>query len=128
MIGSRASKRQRGDLSPNAQTSARCSIAVSRGCIRAYGSEGRVLSSIHGRIAARARAIVAERERRVRGLVAALDAMSPLKVLARGYAIATTEEGRAIRDTSDVKVGDTVSLRVAHGNIATRVTKLDREA
>ena len=39
--------------------------------------------------------------------------MSPLKVLARGYAIATrTKDGRAVRDASEVARGDEVHVRV----------------
>jgi len=68
------------------------------------------------------RAIVAERERRLGELAAALDAMSPLKVLARGYAIATTSAGRAVRRAEDVGVGDPIDVRVAHGRLAACVT------
>ena len=42
--------------------------------------------------------------------------MSPLKVLARGYAIATrAEDGRAIREVNEIAAGDRVAVRVAVG-------------
>jgi exodeoxyribonuclease VII large subunit len=47
---------------------------------------------------------------------ARLDALSPLKVLSRGYAIATAE-GRAIRDGADVKQGARIAIRVARARI-----------
>jgi exodeoxyribonuclease VII large subunit len=54
---------------------------------------------------------------RVRHLTARLDAMSPLKVLARGYAIVTRDDSRgpAVRDAAEVTGGDTVHVRVAQG-------------
>jgi exodeoxyribonuclease VII large subunit len=53
--------------------------------------------------------------------LASLDAMSPLAVLARGYAIATTDAGRAIRSASEVAPGQKVSIRVHKGSFAARV-------
>jgi hypothetical protein len=42
--------------------------------------------------------------------------MSPLKVLARGYAIATrASDARAVRDATEVAPGDRVRVRVAGG-------------
>jgi exodeoxyribonuclease VII large subunit len=46
------------------------------------------------------------------GLAGRLDAMSPLKVLARGYAIATRQDGRAVRASQDVSPGDRIAVRV----------------
>jgi exodeoxyribonuclease VII large subunit len=53
-----------------------------------------------------------------------LDSLSPLGVLARGYAIARrADDGRRIvRDPADVAVGDALSVRVAGGEIDARVT------
>jgi exodeoxyribonuclease VII large subunit len=53
---------------------------------------------------------------------ARLDALSPLKVLGRGYAIATREDGRAIRRAGDVKPGDRIAVRVAAGRVEADVT------
>jgi exodeoxyribonuclease VII large subunit len=46
-----------------------------------------------------------------------LHALSPLAVLARGYAIATSVEGRAIRDAREVAPGDRLTVRVHRGSI-----------
>jgi exodeoxyribonuclease VII large subunit len=62
-------------------------------------------------LAAGNRKIYASREKYAR-LAAALDAMSPLKVLGRGYAIARTEDGNVIKKASDVKPGDRVTIRL----------------
>lgn len=52
---------------------------------------------------------------------ARLETLSPLSVLARGYAIATDARGRAIRSASEVRVGDEVRVRVHEGELSTRV-------
>jgi exodeoxyribonuclease VII large subunit len=49
--------------------------------------------------------------------------MSPLKVLGRGYAIATREDGRAIRDASEVAPGDAIRIRVAQGEVSAEVRR-----
>ena len=48
-------------------------------------------------------------------LAAKLDAMSPLKVLARGYSIALNGEGRALRGASELAAGDKIRLLLARG-------------
>lgn len=50
-------------------------------------------------------------------LAAALDAMSPLKVLGRGYAIATDKGGNLVRSVNNVKNGDKLRLCVSDGVI-----------
>jgi len=52
---------------------------------------------------------------------ASLDALSPLAVLTRGYALAQNEAGRALHDARDVEIGDAVSLRLARGVLRCRV-------
>lgn len=61
-----------------------------------------------------------ERERFVR-LSAGLDALSPLKVLSRGYAIARREDGTVVSAVGDVTTGDSLSLRVTDGEISCQV-------
>jgi len=51
-------------------------------------------------------------------LAAALDAMSPLKVLGRGYAIARKEDGSLIKKASDVVTGDHVRVRLKKDEIS----------
>ena len=50
-------------------------------------------------------------------LASKLDAMSPLKVLARGFSIAETESGNVVKSVSDVKSGDKIAVKVADGRI-----------
>lgn len=56
------------------------------------------------------------------GLAAAsLDALSPLGVLQRGYAITQDASGKLVRDAASVNPGDEVSVRLARGRLNTRV-------
>ena len=64
-----------------------------------------------------------ERERFAR-LAAGLDAMSPLKVLGRGYSIARRADGGLVRSVRDVSPGDSLTLRVSDGEIGCRVDGL----
>lgn len=64
---------------------------------------------------------LAERRQQFGQVAASLDAMSPLKVLARGYAVAVNEKGNIIRSTADAEGGDRLRLRVTDGEIRCRV-------
>lgn len=68
----------------------------------------------------------AERLRTAKGekltaLSGKLDALSPLKVLSRGYSIATDEQGIAVRKVSDVAQGDHITIRVTDGSVRAQV-------
>ena len=55
-------------------------------------------------------------------LTARLDAMSPVKVLTRGYAIAIhSVTGRAVRSSADAQSGDLLHLRLAEGSLEVSV-------
>ncbi len=58
------------------------------------------------------------------GLFGRLDAMSPLKVLARGYAIATHTDGRAVRSSAELTLGEPVHVRIHEGAFSATVTDI----
>ncbi len=59
--------------------------------------------------------INAEKRHEYIRLTAALDAMSPLKVLSRGYAIVSGASGDVIKSINAIDKGDTVSVRFSDG-------------
>lgn len=62
------------------------------------------------------------------GLAAAsLDALSPLAVLQRGYAIAQDKNGRLISSSAATTVGDSVHLRLAKGRLDCRIERKSDE-
>lgn len=66
-----------------------------------------------------------QRERMTLGqLGARLDAMSPLRVLERGYAVATRGE-HVLTDAAAVSPGDEVAVRLAKGRFRAKVTQND---
>ncbi len=69
-----------------------------------------------------------EHRQRLEHGVARLDAMSPLKVLARGYAIATDREGRILTDSGDVRAGERIRVRLNRGTITATVDESDGES
>ena len=65
---------------------------------------------------------------RLAGRMDLLDSLSPLGVLARGYAVARTlPEGRVIRDAKELSAGDSVGINVAKGRFDAVVTKIEEE-
>lgn len=62
-----------------------------------------------------------ERRRdRLQRLEASLAALSPLSVLERGYSIAFTANGRAVRGVADIPAGAAFTLRLKDGSVAAR--------
>ena len=64
---------------------------------------------------------LAEEKVRFGRMAAALDALSPLKVLGRGYAIARSEDGTVLTAPEQVQVGQAVDLRLRDGSLVCRV-------
>jgi exodeoxyribonuclease VII large subunit len=57
---------------------------------------------------------------------ASLDALSPLAVLQRGYALVQDEQGRLLRDARRVTAGDHLNLRLARGTLRCRVETTEK--
>ena len=75
----------------------------------------------HRLTGAQSRVLDRESQRFV-SLTAKLDAMSPLKVLSRGYAIAQAEDNTTLRSTDQIKIGDNIRISFNDGKISATVT------
>lgn len=64
-----------------------------------------------------------QKSKRFIGLTSKLDAMSPLKVLTRGYAMAQTSDGTILKSVDQVHVGDPIAVKVFDGVIKASVTE-----
>lgn len=56
---------------------------------------------------------------------AKLDALSPLKVLTRGYAMVQSEEGRVILSVKQVSDGDSIHIKVSDGSVLASVNSVE---
>ena len=85
--------------------------------------EGRrkALELLENRLIAAQSGTVAKNRQRFVAQVSKLDAMSPLKVLTRGYAMVAKEDGQIVRSVSDVKPKDPIAVRVSDGTIVATV-------
>ena len=65
--------------------------------------------------------IISRKNQRYIALAAKLDAMSPLKVLTRGYAMVQTDGGDVLRSVSDVESGQRIHVRLNDGALSATV-------
>lgn len=82
---------------------------------RLFESGRQALSTLEQRLRKAAAERLLRENNRLAPLTGKLDALSPLKVLSRGYAIAYHED-RPIRSISEVSAGDTVQLKWSDGS------------
>ena len=65
---------------------------------------------------------LSRKNQRYIAMVSKLDAMSPLKVLTRGYAVAQKEDGTILRSVSQVQPGEQIDITLSDGKIHTKVS------
>jgi exodeoxyribonuclease VII large subunit len=74
-------------------------------------------------LAAVTRNVLLQHRVRTERLDTALQSLSPLAILDRGYALVFDSEGELLKDSGRIKVGDEISARLAKGEIKAQVTK-----
>ena len=70
-----------------------------------------------------AQAQTAKRAQRFASLAASLDALSPLKVLGRGYAVARDENGTILRAAEEASVGEMIEVLLGQGSLMCTVNE-----
>ena len=85
--------------------------------------KGRLINLDHA-LSATMSGRVGDLKGRLARLSAGLDALSPLKVLARGYSIVTTGDGELIRRAQRVNPGDILIIRPMSGRITCKVKEV----
>ena len=80
------------------------------------------LEKLQLELAARSDRALRQKRERLDRLNLQLHERSPLRVLERGYAIATDSAGQILRSTTQVAIGDAVNLRLLNGRLTTSVT------
>ena len=79
------------------------------------------LLHLQQRLGDRAGMMVSQKRQQFSAMAAALDAMSPLKVLGRGYAMAQNDAGALLKSYQDVKQGDYVTVTLGDGGFTCTV-------
>ena len=81
------------------------------------------LDSRTGALGAAFRAVLLQRRSRLERLAGSLEALSPVAILERGYALVFDASGQLVKDSATVKPGDDISARLAKGEIRAVVKK-----
>ncbi len=90
--------------------------------------KGKDLEYLKNRLIAGENQIISRRNQQYIALAAKLDAMSPLKVLTRGYTMAQTESGDVIRSVSQVDLGERITITMTDGTLSATVMEKKEEA
>ena len=71
--------------------------------------------------------LVDAKDEKLKIKMASLDALSPLAVLNRGFAIAENDSGEILRSAEKIKTGDEVKILLSNGKLKTRVLKVEKK-
>ena len=71
---------------------------------------------------------MAARETRLNRASTRLDALSPVAVLSRGYALIYSANGTLLRSSAETAAGETIHARLGHGTLEAKVTEIDSAA
>ena len=82
------------------------------------------LEMIRNRMVATQNQNIQKKKQRYIMSISKLDAMSPLKVLTRGYAMAQNDEGTVVRSVKQLQPGDKLTVSVSDGAIHATVTEI----
>ena len=74
-----------------------------------------------------ARRALAGRRHRFEGLAGRLDALSPLRVLARGYSVAFDSRGHVLKNAAQADPGDRIRIRLHEGELQAEVVASTRK-
>jgi exodeoxyribonuclease VII large subunit len=86
------------------------------------GGMRKELDSKTSALAAVTRNVLLQHRVRLERLDTALQSLSPVAILDRGYALVFDSHGKLLKDVAAVKTGDDISARLARGEIRARVT------
>ena len=87
-----------------------------------------VLAHLQQRLGDLGSARLSAKRQRFAALTASLDAMSPLKVLGRGYAMAQNQAGQVIKSAAEVRCGERIQVRLGQGSLECTVEEKQEEA
>lgn len=66
-------------------------------------------------------------KKQLEAMAGRLDAMSPLKVLSRGYSITENSRGQAVRSAQELVPGDHITIRLQQGRVTAQVETIEED-
>ena len=94
---------------------------VLRSPLASFDGKKQSLELLRNRLTAAQNGRISAERQRFLSQVGKLDAMSPMKVLTRGYAMVAKEDGTIVRKVSDVRPREPIAVRVSDGTIVASV-------
>ena len=88
----------------------------------------KTLELLKGRVFTAQTRVIHGHKQRYIAATAKLDAMSPLKVLTRGYAMVQNEDSIVVRSVKQTKPGEKLSVSLGDGVLTTTVTDIKENA
>ena len=85
------------------------------------------LDYLHQQLIAASQRQVAEKKQRFIRMTASLEAMSPMKVLSRGYSVVRAEDGTLVTDASRMRTGDRIRVQMQKGSLTACVEQAEEE-
>lgn len=85
------------------------------------------LALVRTRLVSVQQRMVSLKRQRFISLTATLDAISPLKVLSRGFAIVTAEKGDVIRSVKQLQTSDLVSIKFNDGHVEATINSITED-
>ena len=83
-------------------------------------------NALRQRLASVTRELIADREHRIALAARALDSVSPLATLGRGYAIVRDAQGKVLLSAGDAAVGDDVEAQLASGRLLATIKEVKK--
>ena len=91
----------------------------------AYVDKRMELLHLQQRLGDLANAEIARKQKSFTALAASLDAMSPLKVLGRGYAVARNEAGQVLKSSGETHIGERIHVTLGSGGLTAVVDHIE---
>lgn len=88
---------------------------------------GKSLELLKNRLISAQTRNITQKNQRYIAAVSKLDAMSPLKVLTRGYSMAQTEGGQVLRSVQQVELGERIRISLSDGSLSATVMEKRRK-
>jgi exodeoxyribonuclease VII large subunit len=92
--------------------------------LRRITDQRATLAAAERRLVASGTSLLAHRRRMLEALAGKLDALSPLKVLDRGYSLARGPDGQVLRGCAGLGTGDEVTVTLRDGDLRTRIQEI----